>query len=137
MTTKRLVYLTKSLAMGDFSKVDLRRRDLGDCYCTYSGNKSRAYWNDIDEFDKVVKEFEKYSNSVVKYVCIPSYNTMMFTLFQCVYFWKDGYLYASYRYDTPSKTIQGYFTSSKFNTLAIFKDFDFNSFKKIYLEKLK
>lgn len=136
MTKKKLVDVVESLAKGDFSKIDLRRRDLGDCYVTYSANKSRAYWCDINEFDKVVKEFEKCSNDVEKYVCIPSHNTMMFTLFQCVYFWKDGNLYASYRYDTPSKTIQAYFILSKFNTLVIFRDYDFDTFKRIYLDKI-
>lgn len=137
MTTKRLIDLVESLAKGDFSKIDLRRRSLEDCYSTYSVNKSRVYLCDINEFDKVAKEFEKCSNNAKKYVCIPFHNTMMFTLFQCVYFWKDAQLYAAYRYDTPSKTMQGYFTSSKFNTLVIFKDYDFDSFKKIYLDKIK
>ena len=136
MTTKRLVYLVESIAKGDFREIDLRRKKLEDCYSTYSANKSRAYWNDIEEFNKVAKEFEQCGNAE-RYVCIPSHNSMVFTLFQCVYFWKDGNLYASYRFDTPSKTMQGYFTSSKFNTLAIFKDFDFDSFKKIYLDKIK
>ena len=137
MTTKKLVYLVESIAKGDFREIDLRRKHLEDCYSTYSANKSRAYLNDIEEFDKVAKEFDKCSNDTEKYVCIPSYNSMMFTLFQCVYFWEDGHLYASYRYDTPSKTMQGYFISNKFNTLVIFKDFDFDSFKRIYLDKVK
>lgn len=136
MTTKRLVYLIESIAKGDFREIDLRRKHLEDCYSTYSANKSCAYWNDIEEFDKVVKEFEKCTNDVEKYVCIPSFNPMMFTLFQCVYFWKDGDLYASYRYDTPSKTMQGYFISDKFKTLVEFDRYDFDTFKKIYLDKI-
>lgn len=136
MTRKGLVYLVESLAKGDFTNVDLRRRDLGDCYSTYSINKARAYWNNINNFDNVFKEFEKYSNNVDKYICIPSYNTMMFTLFQCVFFWKDSNLYASYRYDTPSKTISGYFVYDKFKTLVEFEENDFDTFKKIYLDKI-
>lgn len=130
MTRKRLVYLVESLAKGDFSNIDLRRRDLGDCYSSYSINKANAYWSDINNFDNVIKDFEKCSNTVDKYICISSHNTTMFTLFQCVFFWKGSNLYASYRYDTPSKTISGYFVYSKFKALVEFEGNDFETFKK-------
>lgn len=136
MTRKRLVYLVESIAKGDFREVDLRRKCLEDCYISYSSRKLQAYCKDVNEFTKIVKEFEKCSNKVEGYIAIPSYNSMMFTLFQCVYFWKNECLYASYRYDTPSKTIDGCFVYDKFKSLVEFEGNDFDSFKKIYLDKI-
>lgn len=133
MTLKELVYLVESLAKGDFSKSDLRRKSLEDCYSSYSFRKSRAYWDDVNDFMKIAKEFEKCSNKVEKYIAIPSHNNTMFTLFQCVYFWKDDELYAAVRYDTPCKTIERYFVSSEIKRSIYF---DFDCFKEIYLNKL-
>lgn len=135
MTRQRLVCLVEKCAKGDFSQIDLRRKDLDDCYQTYSVEKSRAYWNDINEFAKVAKEFDNFSNDVYKHVCIPSFNRMMFTLFQCVYFWKNDKLYAAYRYDTNVNIISGYFVCNKFKTLVEFEGYDFETFKKIYLNE--
>lgn len=130
MTKRRLVYLDESLAKGDFSKTDLRRESLDDCYSSYSSRKLRAYWQNVNEFTEIVKEFER-CNNVERYIAIPSYNTMMFTLFQCVYFWKGNELYAAVRYDTPNKTIEIYFVSSELKK-SIYVDFD--CFKEIYLK---
>lgn len=133
MTRKKLVYLVESLAKGDFSKTDLRRKSLDDCYSSYSSRKLQAYWHDVNEFTKIVKEFERCNNNVERYIAIPSYNTMMFTLFQCVYFWKDGEMYAAVRYDTSNKTIESYFVSSELKRSIYF---DFDCFKEIYLDKI-
>lgn len=133
MTLKELVYSVESLAKGDFSKIDLRRKSLEDCYSSYSFRKSRAYWDDVNDFMKIVKEFERCNNNVERYIAIPSYNNMMFTLFQCVYFWKDGEMYAAVRYNTPNKTIESYFVSSEFKRSIYF---DFDCFKEIYLDKI-
>ena len=136
MTRKRLVYFVESIARGDFREIDLRRKHLEDCYISYSSRKSQAYWKDVNEFTEIVKEFEKCSNKVERYIAIPSYNTMMFTLFQCVYFWKDEALYGAYRYDTQSKTISGYFVYNKFKTLIEFEGNDFDTFKRLCLDKI-
>ena len=112
-------------------------KTLDDCYSRYSEAKSRAFWQDVREFGEIVIPFNHYDNWATYDCCIPSHNSMTFTLFQVVYFWKDEILYASYRYDTPSKTISGYFVYSKFKTLVEFESNDFDAFKKIYLDKVK
>lgn len=136
MTSKELVYLVEKIAKGEFSKFDLSCKRLDDCYSSYSSRKLQAYWHDVNYFEKIVKEFERCNNNVERYIAIPSHNSMMFTLFQCVYFWKNECLYASYRYDTPIRTIDGCFVYDKFKSLVEFEGNDFDSFKTKYLDKI-
>lgn len=135
MTRKELVKMAVRFANGD--RDIYKYKDLDDCYVRYSEAKSRAFWRDVEDFRKIVIPFNHYDKWVTYDCCIPSYNSMMFTLFQVVYFWKDETLYAAYRYDTPTKTISGYFVYSKIKTLVEFEGYDFDSFKKIYLDKIK
>lgn len=96
--------------------------DLDDCYSKYSSYKSRAYWYDVEEFNnKVILTLEKYSNWVTSRRSILSYNCMMFILFQVAYCTIDGILYIAYRYDTRSKTIEGYLNVSKYQTIVHFE----------------
>lgn len=134
MTRKELVKMAVRFANGD--RYIFKYKNLDDCYTRYSEAKSRAFWQDVQEFGEIVIPFNHYDNWATYDCCIPSYNSMMFTLFQVVYFWKGETLYAAYRYDTPNKTISGYFVYNKFKTLVEFEGYDFDTFKKIYLDKI-
>lgn len=134
MTKKELVKMAIRFGIGE--GYGYKYKNLDDCYSSYSKAKSRAYWHDVQDFEKIVISFNGYDNWATHDCCILSYNAMMFTLFQVVYFWKNETLYAAYRYDTPRKTISGYFVYSKFKTLVEFEGNDFETFKKIYLDKI-
>lgn len=134
MTRKELVEMSISFAKGN--RYTFERKNLDDCYTRYSEAKSRAFWHDVQEFSEIVIPFNHYDKWSTYDCYVPSYNSMMFTLFQVVYFWKDDKLYAAYRYDTLNKTISGYFVYDKFKTLVEFDGYDFDSFKKIYLDKI-
>lgn len=134
MTKKELVKMTIGFANGN--RFTYKYRNLDDCYIRYSSVKSRAFWQDVKDFSKIVISFGNCDNWSTYDYCIPSHNSMMFTLFQMVYFWKDEILYAAYRYDTPSKTISSCFVYDKFKTLVEFEANDFETFKKVYLDKI-
>lgn len=134
MTKKELVKMVVRFANGD--RYISKYKDLNDCYTRYSESKSRAYWQDVQEFSEIVMSFNHYDNWAIYDYCIPSHNSMMFTLFQVVCFWKNEKLYAAYRYDTVKKTISGCFVYDKFKTLAEFEEYDFSTFKKKYLDKI-
>lgn len=134
MTRKELVKMSMRFANGD--RYIFKYQDLNDCYARYSEAKSRAYWQDVESFSEIVLLFNHCNNWSTYDCCVPSHNSMMFTLFQVVYFWQDEVLYAAYRYDSPSKTISGYFVYNKFKTLVEFEGYDFETFKKIYLDKI-
>lgn len=135
MTRKELVKMAVRFANGD--RYIYKYKDLDDCYIRYSEAKSRAFWHDVEDFREIVIPFSHYDKWVTYDCCIPSHNSMMFTLFQVVYFWKDETLYAAYRYDSPTKTISGFFVYDKFKALVEFEGYDFDNFKKIYLDKIK
>lgn len=134
MTRKELVEMSIRFAEGN--RYTFKCKNLDDCYSRYSEAKSRAFWQDVQKFSDIVISFNHYDNRATYDCCIPSHNSMMFTLFQIVYCWEDDNLYASYRYDTSTKTIQGYLVYSKFKTLVEFEGYDFDTFKKIYLDKI-
>lgn len=134
MTKKELVKMAIGFANGD--SYIYKYKDLNDCYVRYSEAKSCAFWQNVQDFSKIVIQFNHYDKWSTYDYCIPSHNIYMFTLFQVVYFWKDGALYAAYRYDAPDKTISGYFVYNKFKTLVKFEGYDFDGFKRLYLDKI-
>lgn len=130
MTRKELVEMALRFVKGN--RYIFKYKNLDDCYTRYSEAKSRAFWQDVEEVSEIVIPFNRYDNWAIYDCCIPSHNSMMFTLFQVVYFWKDEILYAAYRYDTPNKTISGYFVYSKFKTLVEFESNDLMNSKIIF-----
>lgn len=109
--------------------------DLDDCYTKYSSYKSRAYWYDVEEFNKVILTLGKYSNWVTSRRSILSHNCMMFTLFQVAYCTIDDRLYIAYRYDTRCKTIEGYLEISKYQTIVHFETL--GELVRLSLDKIK
>lgn len=90
-------------------------RTLDDCYSSYSDAKRRAYCMCESRFSEDVRYFENLrQTSFFTFSRILSYNTMMFTLLQCAYYFtKNGSLIAVLRYDTPVRTLIRGFKMSK------------------------
>lgn len=104
---------------------------LKDAYQSYSCAKESAYWRNADCFDKDIKGLKSHSDFVVwNFRRIMSHNCMFFSMLQGAYFSNGAAIYAIYRYDTASKTIEGCFKYSKAkNSYEAYKSVD-DMFKK-------